>query len=227
MIFSIADLHLSGGDKPMDVFGSHWENHFERIRTSWLESAGADDIVLLPGDLSWAMRLEDAQDHLHEIGSLPGRKVILRGNHDYWWSAIGKVRAALPEGMYAVQNDALLLDGTLICGSRGWLLPGADCSADDKKIFERELIRLEMSLKKARALSAEAPLIVMLHFPPLTVAEPDTAVTALLEQYAPQHVVYGHLHGPATRAAFTGEHNGIEYHLVSCDALGFKLRPIL
>ena len=122
----------------MDVFGSHWENHFERIRTSWLESAGADDIVLLPGDLSWAMRLEDAQEHLGQIGALPGRKVILRGNHDYWWSAIGKVRAALPEGMYAVQNDALLLDGALICGSRGWLLPGADCSADDKKIFERE-----------------------------------------------------------------------------------------
>lgn len=211
----------------MDVFGSHWENHFERIRANWLETVGADDLVLLPGDISWAMRLEEAQEHLDQIGALPGKKILLRGNHDYWWSAIGRVRNALPEGMYAVQNDAMLIGGTLVCGTRGWLLPGADQSADDKKIYERELIRLEMSLKKARALSADAPLVVMTHFPPLTVAEPDTAPAALIEQYAPQHVLYGHLHGPATKTAFNGEHNGVQYHLVSCDALGFKLKPIL
>lgn len=211
----------------MDVFGSHWENHFERIRASWLETAGADDIVLLPGDLSWAMRLEEAGEHLRQVGELPGRKVLLRGNHDYWWTGIGRVRAALPQGTFAVQNDALLLNDTLICGSRGWLLPGGDASAEDRKIFDRELIRLEMSLKRARELSAQAPMVVMLHFPPLTVAEPDTAMTELIERYAPQHVVYGHLHGPATKAAFTGLHNGVEYHLVSCDALGFRLKRIL
>lgn len=211
----------------MDVFGSHWENHFERIRASWLETAGADDIVLLPGDISWAMRLEDAQEHLDLIGELPGKKILLRGNHDYWWSAIGRVRSALPEKMYAVQNDALLLDGVLVCGTRGWLLPGDDTSADDRKIYERELLRLEMSLKKARAISADAPLVVMMHFPPLTAAEPDTAFTALIERFGAQHAVYGHLHGPATKTAFNGEHNGVTYHLVSCDGLGFRLKTIM
>lgn len=210
----------------MDVFGSHWENHFERISCNWKERVGQEDIVLLPGDLSWAMRLEDAQEHLQAIGALPGKKVILRGNHDYWWSAIGRVRAVLPEEMYAVQNDALFLEGVRICGTRGWLLPGEGMGADDRKIYERELLRLEMSLKKACALPDDAPLIVMMHFPPMTAAEPDTAFTRLLEQYGAQQVVYGHLHGPATRTAFQGEHNGVCYHLVSCDALGFQLRAI-
>ena len=211
----------------MDVFGSHWENHFERIRADWIETVGADDIVLLPGDISWAMHLEEARAHLGQIGELPGKKILLRGNHDYWWSAIGRVRSALPENMYAIQNDAMLIDGVLICGTRGWLLPGDDMGADDRKIYERELIRLEMSLKKARALSADAPLVVMTHFPPLTVAEPDTSPARLIESFGARYALYGHLHGPATRTAFNGEHNGVEYHLVSCDGLGFKLKQVL
>lgn len=227
MLFSIADLHLSGGDKPMDVFGSHWERHFERISEDWNKEVGAEDLVLLPGDISWAMRLEDAREHLAQIAQLPGQKVLLRGNHDYWWSAIGRVRSALPKGISAIQNDALLIDGLLICGTRGWVLPGLDASAEDRKIYERELLRLEMSLKKARALSQSAPLIAMMHFPPLTPVESDTAFTSLLEAYGAQHVVYGHLHGPAIKNAFTGMHNGVSYHLVSCDALGFRVKRIL
>lgn len=225
-VFAIADLHLSSGDKPMDVFGSHWENHFERISRSWRESVGQDDVVLLPGDISWAMKLDDACEHLEAIGRLPGQKVLLRGNHDYWWSAIGRVRAALPPGMYAVQNDAMTLGGVRICGTRGWVMPGEDTSADDRRIYEREIIRLEMSLKRAQALACDGPLIVMTHFPPLSVAEPDTAFTRLMEQYGVQKAIYGHLHGPATRCAFNGEHNGIDYRLVSCDALDFQVERI-
>ena len=226
-IFSIADLHLSDGDKPMDVFGAHWENHFERISADWRERVRPEDIVLLPGDLSWAMRLEEAAPQLAMIGELPGRKILLRGNHDYWWSAIGRVRAVLPEGMFALQNDALLLEDWVFCGTRGWILPGEDTPAADRRIYERELLRLEMSLKAAQALAEGRPIIAMLHYPPLTAAEPDSAPARLLSRYGVAHAVYGHLHGAALKTAFAGEHGGVVYHQVSCDGLGFRLARIL
>ena len=169
-LFAISDLHLPAREKPMDVFGAHWENHFERIREDWLRRVGEEDVVLLPGDLTWAMRLEDAMEDIARVGELPGRKIILRGNHDYWWSAIGRVRRALPEGMYALQNDAMELDGVLYAGSRGWTLPPYAQDADDQRIYARERLRLEMSLKHARSLSPDAPLAVMTHYPPLTEA---------------------------------------------------------
>ena len=157
-IFAISDLHLPGGDvKPMDVFGDHWAGHFEKISADWREKVGPDDVVLLPGDLSWAMGLKEAQADLDAIGALPGKKVILRGNHDYWWSAIGRVRDALPEGMYAVQNDCVELCGRVICGTRGWNLPGEQSTADDIKVYKRELLRLEMTLKEARRRAARSP----------------------------------------------------------------------
>ena len=132
-LFAIADLHLPGGaNKPMDVFGKHWEGHFEKICDSWRENVSGEDIVLLPGDLSWAMQLEEAMGDLARIGTLPGRKVLLRGNHDYWWGSIGKLRERLPGGMYAIQNDAVALDGLTVAGSRGWTHPdGSD--QEDKK----------------------------------------------------------------------------------------------
>ena len=225
-IFSIADLHLSAGDKPMDVFGAHWENHFERIAGDWRERVRQEDIVLLPGDISWAMYLEEAADQLAMIGALPGRKILLRGNHDYWWSAIGRVRAALPEGMYALQNDALALDGFVFCGTRGWVLPGEDTAPADRRIYERELLRLEMSLKAARALSHGEPLIALLHYPPLAASDQATEPARLLSEYGVRHAVYGHLHGAALKSAFAGEYGGVVYHQVSCDGLGFRLAEI-
>ena len=221
-VFSIADLHLSDGDKPMDVFGANWERHFERISQDWRERIDKEDLVLLPGDLSWAMRLEDALPHLEAVAALPGTKVILRGNHDYWWSAIGKVRAALPQGMYAVQNDAMRFGDVLVCGTRGWLLPGQDTTAQDRKIYERELIRFEMSLKQARALSRELPLIAMLHFPPFTENMQESGFSALAEEYGVHTLLYGHLHGAAAKTGFRGERGGVQYALVSCDALDFS-----
>jgi predicted phosphohydrolase len=208
----------------MSVFGAHWENHFEKISADWRARVRPEDIVLLPGDFTWAMRLEDASEDIRRVGDLPGKKIILRGNHDYWWSAIGRVRRALPTGMYALQNDAMALDGFLFAGSRGWTVPGADTDAEDVKIYERERLRLRMSLESARRLSKEMPLVVMMHYPPFT---PSNAGYAdILLEFSADVCVYGHLHGVSLAYAFTGVRDGIEYHQVSCDGLDFKLKLI-
>jgi len=223
-IFAIADLHLPGGDiKPMDIFGAHWADHFERISQDWRSRVKDDDIVLLPGDISWAMSLPDAIPDLKAIGELPGKKVLLRGNHDYWWSSISRVRDALPENMYAVQNDCVCIDDTVICGTRGWNLPGEQTTADDMKIYQRELLRLNMTLTQARRMAADRPIVCMMHFPPLTEAVRDSGFVELLQQFGISDVVYGHLHGAGLKTAFKGEYRGIRFHLVSCDGLGFRL----
>jgi len=224
-IWAISDLHLPAREKPMDIFGAHWANHFERIREDWLQRVQMDDIVLLPGDLSWAMHLEEAQEDLEKIGSLPGKKLLLRGNHDYWWSSIGRVRRMLPEGSYALQNDSLLLDGYLFAGSRGWTIPGEpEGESDDARIYRRERQRLEMSLKNARARSGDAPIIVMMHYPPRS--ENSAGFADILTEFGVKTVVYGHLHGAGLAGAIQGELDGITYHQVSCDGLDFKLAQI-
>lgn len=224
-IFAISDLHLPAQEKPMDVFGAHWENHFEKISQDWREKVTDEDIVLLPGDLTWAMRLEDAMEDLRRVGELPGRKIILRGNHDYWWGGIGQVRRALPEGMYAVQNDAMELDGYIFAGTRGWTLPGSEATRDDLKIYERERLRMDMSLKAARRLSSDKPLVVMMHYPPFSQA--CEGFVDILGQYGVDICVYGHLHGAGLQYGFNGERDGIIYHQVSCDGLDFRLRRII
>ena len=221
-VFAISDLHLPARQKPMDIFGPHWENHFERIAEDWRSRVGAEDVVLLPGDLTWAMHLEEAMEDLGRVGELPGRKLILRGNHDYWWSAIGRVRRALPEGMYAIQNDVLQLDGMLFAGSRGWIIPvGENADANDVRIYQRERLRLEMSLKAARRMDADAPLIAMMHYPPLM--DSAKGFSDILEAYRVRDCVYGHLHGAGLNGAVRGERGGVRYHQVSCDGLGFRL----
>ena len=220
-VYAIGDLHLPAKQKPMDIFGDHWKDHFQRISLDWRDKVSPCDLVLLPGDLSWAMRLEEAGEDLAAIAALPGTKILLRGNHDYWWSSIGRVRRALPEGMYALQNDAMLLNGRLYAGSRGWTLPGLEQSDEDRKIYERERMRLEMSLKHARRLSEEAPITCMLHYPPLTEEEPG--FSDILEAYGVTDCVYGHLHGPAIYGAVRGLRGSVRYHQVSCDGLDFKL----
>jgi len=222
-IYAIGDLHLPGGDnKPMNVFGDHWSGHFERISQDWLSRVRDEDAVLIPGDISWAMQLDDALPDLRAIGALPGKKVLLRGNHDYWWSGISRLRDALPEGMYAIQNDALLLCGTAICGTRGWTLPGSGATAEDEKIYRRELQRMEMSLDRAMRLGA-GRLVVMCHYPPLGEGGAETPLSELLARYPVDDVVYGHLHGPSLRTAFNGLCHGMRFHCVSCDGLQFQL----
>ena len=221
-VFAISDLHLPARQKPMDIFGAHWENHFDRIAEDWRSRVTDEDIVLLPGDLTWAMHLEEALEDLGRIGELPGRKLILRGNHDYWWSAIGRVRRALPEGMFALQNDSMVLDGIVFAGSRGWTIPaGENPDENDVRIYERERMRLEMSLKTARSKAPDAPLVVMMHYPPLM--ESAAGFSDILEQYGVDHCVYGHLHGAGLNGAIRGERGSVRYHQVSCDGLGFKL----
>lgn len=210
----------------MDVFGAHWENHFQRIREDWTARVREEDVVLLPGDLTWAMRLEDAQEDLEKIQALPGTKLLLRGNHDYWWSSIGRVRRCLSQNTFALQNDSMFIGGVLIAGSRGWTVPCADGGdPDDVRIYHRERIRLEMSLKSARAKDAQAPLIVMMHYPPC----PDglgEGFSDLLKQYGVCDCVYGHLHGPGLIGAVRGVRDGICYHQVSCDGLNFRLHVV-
>ena len=228
-LFAIGDLHLPGGqEKPMDVFGDHWEGHFERIAEDWRSRVTDDDVVLIPGDTSWAMQLSDAVPDLEAIGALPGRKLLIKGNHDYWWGGVGQVRRALPEGMMAIQHDVVDLGDAVVTGTRGWSFPTeeAPLSAEDERIFNRELIRLELALNAAQKAAAGRPILLMLHYPPLYQMERDTAFTRLIEKYPVHTVVYGHLHGAGIRAGFTGEWNGVQYMLTSCDALGFTLAEV-
>ena len=220
-IYAIGDLHLPGGaDKPMNVFGDQWEGHFKRISQDWAARVSEDDVVLIPGDISWAMQLQSALPDLLAIGSLPGKKILLRGNHDYWWGSISRLRDALPKDMYAIQNDALLLDGTVFCGTRGWTLPGNSTTAEDEKIYRRELQRMEMSLERALKLRPER-LVVMCHFPPLGEGGAETPLSSLLTRYPVDDVVYGHLHGASLRSAVNGFFHGMRFHCVSCDGLQF------
>ncbi len=228
-VFAIGDLHLPGGDeKPMDVFGDHWEDHFARIAEDWRAKVTPEDVVLIPGDTSWAMQLRDAVPDLNAIGELPGRKILIKGNHDYWWTGIGQVRRALPEGMMALQHDTVDLGECVVCGTRGWAYPTQETplSAEDERIFNREMIRLELALQSAVKAAGERPILVMLHYPPLYQQDRDTPFTRLLEKYPVCTVIYGHLHGAGIRAGFTGVWNGVRYMLASCDSLGFSLAEV-
>ncbi len=222
-IYAIGDLHLPGGaDKPMNVFGDHWAGHFERISRDWRSKVDEEDVVLIPGDISWAMQVQDALPDLMAIGQLPGIKLLLRGNHDYWWCGITRLREMLPQGMHAIQNDALRIGDTAFCGTRGWTLPGSGTTEEDEKIYRRELQRMEMSLDRAMAMKASR-LVVMCHYPPLGEGGAETPLSQLLGRYPVDDVVYGHLHGPSLRGAVNGVYGGIRYHCVSCDGLQFQV----
>lgn len=224
-VFAIGDLHLPGGqDKPMDVFGTHWQDHFAIISQDWKSRVGAEDLVLIPGDISWAMYQRDALHDLASIGALPGRKIMIRGNHDYWWSSISQVRGALPDGFYALQNDALRMGEFVYCGTRGWTCPGAEAqSPEDEKIYLRELQRLELSLKAAERLGPSLTKVVMLHYPPFNDRHEPSGFTELMKTYGVHTLVYGHLHSAGLRYAFSGLYEGIWMHNTSCDGLGFHL----
>ena len=225
-LFAIGDLHLPGGeDKPMNIFGSQWDRHFFRIQDAWAETVREDDCVLIPGDISWAMHLEEAMQDLQAIGKLPGRKILIRGNHDYWWNSISRIREALPEGMNALQQDAVDLGPCVVCGTRGWAIPTPDqpLSQEDEKIYRRETVRLQMALDQAEEMAKGRPVIAMLHYPPLYAYQKSSDYTRLLEAYGVCLCVYGHLHGAGIQAGFSGMEKGVRYALTSCDSLDFKL----
>ena len=222
-VFAIGDLHLPGGseNKSMDVFGSMWENHFEKICGDWREKVGEDDIVLIPGDISWAMLFDDALADIKAICALPGKKVMIKGNHDYWWSSITRLRQVLFGNTFAIQNDAFVFGGVAIAGSRGWERISAE-----GKVQRREIIRMELSLKTACDKGAER-IIAMTHYPPFDENGGATELTKLFEEYGVSDVIYGHLHGDGTKNAVQGLTGGVRYHLASCDFLEFRLLEII
>ena len=228
-IFAIGDLHLSLSveNKAMDVFGPGWANHISRLREGWQDTVGEEDLVLIPGDISWALRLEEAQADLAFIHELKGTKVLLRGNHDYWWTGYSKVQSVLPPSLRAVQNNALVWGDVIVGGTRGWNTPlSADFSeTKDRKIFEREKQRLGLSLTAMDAREGRMKLC-MLHYPPFNEKGEPSDFAKLLMGHGVKGCVYGHLHGRSCLGGFEGGFEGTEYHLTSADHLRFVPKRI-
>lgn len=243
-VWVIADLHLSFGtpNKKMDIFGPRWARHAERIHENWTAQIQKDDLVLLPGDISWAKHMEEALPDLKWIEALPGTKALIRGNHDYWWSSIKKVREALPPSLHSIQNDAFNWQGYSIAGSRLWDTPEFTYNAliefsgepqvselpsgntqHDEKIFERELHRLELSLQQMDPQAHTR--VVMTHYPPIGPERSLSRSSKLLSKYKVDTCVFGHLHNikEDTLPPFT--EGGVRYLLTACDYL--KCQPML
>lgn len=223
-LFAIADLHLSFTvNKPMDRFGPQWAGHPEKIARAWRERVTPQDTVLVCGDTSWAMRLDEAAADLAYLGDLPGRKILLRGNHDYWWGSAAKVRRALPPGIDLLQNDCQIVEGWAVCGARGWGIPTAETPDTDRAIYDRDVGRLRLSLEQA---PPGLPRLAMLHYPPWMPGFETTAVRDVLHAAGVRVVVYGHLHGLAPGTYPDAEFDGIRYHCVSSDLVAFAPRRI-
>lgn len=236
-IFSISDLHLSiNNPKPMDIFGGPWDNYLDEIVSDWKEKVSEDDIVLIAGDISWAMKTEDAKPDLDFISALPGKKIIIRGNHDYWWKSISAVRSMCSNGLYALQNDHLVIGNYIFTGTRGWQVPEREENQkpEDAKILNREFIRLELSLQSAKnwkekleqESSEKYKIISLIHYPPFNSKLSPNNFTKLFEQYGVDAVVYGHIHGRNSRSVALTEINNIKYYLTSCDQVNNKLVEI-
>lgn len=229
-VYAISDLHLSiNNPKPMDIFGEVWNNYLEEIEASWNETVADDDIVLIAGDISWAMTLDGVVPDLEYLGGFKGKKVLLRGNHDYWWHSISAVRKLLPQNMYAVQNDCIRFDNVLVGGSRLWTTPEKDfATAEDKKIYDRELIRIRLSLESMKKMRQDGDKVIfMTHFPPFNSRLAKSPFTDIFAKYKVDCVVYGHLHGKGIRVVPTAEIDGVKYVLSSCDLVDNTLVKIL
>ena len=225
-IFAISDLHLSfGTDKPMNVFGTHWENHAERIKENWLGKIGDEDVVLIPGDISWGISLDEADPDLAFIEALPGQKILSKGNHDYWWCTLNKFKQHFALRGYStlniLHNNAYKVGPYVVCGTRGWISPDDEGFGDeDQKIFNRELERLKLSLKEGLKLGGEP--IAMLHYPPFDARHMPNAFASLLKEYDVKTCIYGHIHGKANELWKDEVVDGIDYHLISCNLIGFN-----
>lgn len=227
-LYVLADLHLShSADKPMDVFGARWENHTEKIYKNWQETVKETDTVVIPGDISWGMNFDSAYDDLKFVDSLNGRKIIGKGNHDYWWQTMAKLNAFVRDnGLDTVSflfNNAYAVENYIICGTRGWMLDDA-YSADDEKIVLREAGRLRLSLAEAEKLKKDYPdneIVAFLHYPPSYKGNVCRPIADVLEEYNIKRCFYGHLHGVKSESLETrlGE---TRLYCVSADLIGFK-----
>lgn len=232
-VYAISDLHLSTQvEKPMEIFGSDWDNHFEKISCDWKSKVTESDIVLLGGDLSWGINIEESTADYNLINALPGKKIVVKGNHDYYWQSLNKMRSAFPDFDF-IQNNSYRFESescnaVVIAGTRGWLIPTETSEEHDIEIFNHELLRLRMSLDSAKSKIKDGDhLIVMLHFPPFDCEFHNSALTDIIDEYKPEVVLYGHLHGKHVRAEKEVIKNGIKYILTSCDLIDNKLVEIL
>jgi len=221
-LYAISDLHLSfGNDKPMDVFGPKWYKHHDNIKENWEANIREEDTVLIAGDISWSMKLEGSMQDLEYLNSLPGRKILVKGNHDYFWTSITKLNS-LYDNMNFIQNNSFLYEDIAVCGTRGWTLPGsaAEFTGHDKKIYEREAIRLSNSLAEGKKIGGK-DFIVMTHYPPFNDKQDDNLFLQILKEYNVKKCIYGHIHGEGIKNLHD-EIDGIEFLLTSCDAINFN-----
>lgn len=227
-IYAIGDLHLSFDskvDKPMDLYGGAWIRHWENLEKNWKELISPEDTVIIAGDISWGLKLSEAMADLEWIDGLPGKKFIFKGNHDLWWTGLGKMNR-LFESITFVQNVAVESEGCFFCGTRGWICPGNDdFTKQDEKIYKRELLRLQMAIDDAKKRGAER-IFGVLHFPPSAGNDRGSGFTELFEAAGAEKVVYGHLHGSESfKSGLQGTYREIDYHLISLDYL--QCRPML
>ena len=227
-IYTIGDLHLSfDNPKPMDIFGENWINHEEKIKEDWLKKVKPEDTVIHPGDFSWAMHLEDTIKDFEFLKSLPGKKIMLKGNHEYWWTTITNMKNFLSENNFEdvdfLQNNSFEIEDKIIAGTRGWSLVNEE-TENSKKIIKREAMRLELSIKDG--LDKNKEIIVFMHYPPIVRQNMNSEFMQILQKYNIKKCYYAHLHSKSINDAIEGMVNGVEFKLVSADALDFKLLKI-
>lgn len=226
-LYAIGDLHLClGTQKPMDIFGGSWIGYMDKLRDGFSRIQENDTTVLM-GDLSWAIDLQEAKKDFCWIDSIPGRKIILKGNHDYWWSTASKFYRFCEENGFSNQlilnNNHYEYDGWAICGTRGWFFEEERSSQQDGKVFRRELMRLETSLQSA----GDLPKMVFLHYPPRYKGYTCDPILELLKKYEVRKCFYGHLHGASHALSMEGMWDGVEYRLLSADRINFEPQRIL
>ena len=228
-IYIIGDLHLSLGiDKPMDIFGNNWENHHEKIKDDWINKVNETDTVILPGDFSWAMYIEEAKKDFEYLNELPGTKLLLKGNHDYWWESLEKMRNFLKENSFKnidfIHNNSYIWEDKIIAGTRGW----SEQEENAEKIIRRENIRLELSIQDGISKYGDnKEIIVCMHYPPFNKYEElELNLIKTMKKYNVKTCIYGHIHGEAGKDALQGEINGINYIMASSDQTNFDLIKI-
>lgn len=228
-IYVIGDLHLSFSvNKPMDIFGNNWENHAEKIKNNWINKVKPEDTVILPGDFSWATYLEESKEDFEFLNSLPGKKIISKGNHDYWWTTVTKMKKFLKENNFEnidfLYNNSFLVENKIIAGTRGWVTNFK--ASENAKILKREVDRLKLSIEDGvKKYGEDKEIIVFIHYPPFykesVLKEFDFIKT--MKNYNVKKCIYGHLHADSHKEAVEGIIDGIEYKLASSDYLDFDL----
>lgn len=226
MIYAIGDLHFDfSKEKPMDVFGEKWIDHEQKIIDNWKEIVSEDDLVILPGDITWALRLKEAKFDLDRINNLPGQKLIIKGNHDYWWSSLSKLYSLGLDSIFFMQNNSYRHNNYGIAGTRGWIAKDNDeFKEDDEKIFNRELNRLKLSLESLRDVENK---IAIIHYPPFNIDLSPNEFVEVMKNYGVGICLYGHLHSEGHKYAVEGNVDGIDFYCVSSDFINFKPKLIV